>query len=76
MNVCLDELKKAERYIFLEYFLIKEGLMWEAILDILLEKAGQGVDVRVVYDDVGCLLTLPYGYHKRLEKMGIKVLCV
>lgn len=68
----LDELKKAERYIFLEYFLIKEGLMWDAILDILLEKAGQGVDVRVVYDDVGCLLTLPYGYHKRLEKMGIK----
>lgn len=68
----LEELKKAERYIFLEYFIIKEGIMWDAILDILVEKAAQGVDVRVIYDDVGCLLTLPYGYDKQLQKMGIK----
>ncbi len=68
----LQEMKKAERYIFLEYFLIQEGLMWNAILDILVEKAGQGVDVRVMYDDVGCLLTLPYGYDKELEKLGIR----
>ncbi len=68
----LDELKKAERYIFLEYFLIREGLMWDTILDILVNKVGQGVDVRVMYDDVGCLLTLPYGYDKQLKKMGIK----
>lgn len=68
----LAELKKAERYIFLEYFIINKGLMWDAILDILVEKAGQGLDVRVLYDDVGCLMTLPYGYDKQLEKMGIK----
>lgn len=67
----LEELKKAERYIFLEYFLIKEGVMWNSILDILMEKVAQGVDVRIIYDDVGCLLTLPYGYNKKLEKMGI-----
>ncbi|SHI01571.1 cardiolipin synthase [Desulfosporosinus lacus] len=68
----LKELKKAERYIFLEYFIIEEGLMWNSILDILVEKASQGVDVRVIYDDVGCLFTLPYRYDKQLEKMGIK----
>jgi len=68
----LVELKKAERYIFLEYFLIQEGLMWNTILDILVEKAGLGVDVRVMYDDLGCLLTLPYGYDKQLERLGIK----
>jgi len=70
---CLkEELQKAERYIFLEYFIIEEGLMWNPVLDILKEKVKQGVDVRVIYDDVGCLLTLPYGYDRHLEKMGIK----
>jgi cardiolipin synthase len=68
----LEELKKAERYIFLEYFIIERGKMWDAILEILRTKASQGVDVRIIYDDVGCLLTLPYGYNKQLERMGIK----
>lgn len=68
----LKELKKAERYIFLEYFIIEKGVMWDSILEVLLEKVKQGVDVRVLYDDVGCLLTLPYGYDKQLEKMRIK----
>lgn len=54
----LEELRKAERYIFLEYFIIEPGKLWDAILDILEEKARQGVDVRVIYDDVGCLYTL------------------
>ena len=67
-----QELQKAEHYIFLEYFIIHEGIMWNSILDILAEKASQGVDVRVIYDDVGCLFTLPYGYDKKLEEMGIK----
>lgn len=68
----LKELHKAEKFIFLEYFIIEQGGMWDTILEILAEKVKQGVDVRVIYDDVGCLLTLPYGYNKRLEKMGIK----
>lgn len=68
----LEEVEKAERYIFLEYFIIEEGRMWNSLLDILVDKASQGVDVRVIYDDVGCLFTLPYGYDKQLEKMGIK----
>jgi cardiolipin synthase len=68
----LEELKKAEHYIFLEYFIIDKGVMWDTILEILKEKAMQGVDVRVIYDDVGCILTLPYGYEKELERMGIK----
>ncbi|HYE83419.1 MAG TPA: cardiolipin synthase [Clostridia bacterium] len=68
----LEELKKAERYIFLEYYIIEEGIMWNSILEILKEKAKQGVEVRVIYDDVGCLLTLPFGYNKKLEQLGIK----
>ena len=47
----MEELQKAEHYIFLEYFIIKEGFMWTSILKILKEKAAAGVDVRVIYDD-------------------------
>jgi len=68
----IQELKKAEHYIFLEYFIVEEGIMWNTILDILVEKVKKGVDVRVIYDDVGCLFTLPVGYDKKLENMGIK----
>lgn len=67
-----DELKKAEKYIFIEYFIINEGKMWSEILDILKEKAKDGVDVRVIYDDVGCIDLLPYNYDKELECYGIK----
>jgi len=69
----LEELKKAEKYIFLEYFIISQGQMWEGILKILKEKAAQGVDVRVMYDDFGCITTLPPYYERDLERAGIRV---
>ncbi len=68
----LIELKKAEKYIFLEYFIIEKGKMWDSILEILEEKVREGVDVRLIYDDIGCLFTLPYNYKKKLESKGIK----
>ena len=68
----VEELKKAKHYIFLEYFIIQEGKMWNTILDILRQKAAEGVDVRVIYDDMGCIMILPTGYDKTLEQMGIK----
>lgn len=68
----VEELEKAEKYIFLEYFIIKQGYMWNRILEILIRKAKAGVDCRVIYDDFGCLLNLPHNYHKYLEKYGIK----
>ncbi len=67
----LEELRRAERYIFLEYFIIDFGRLWSAVLEVLEEKVRQGVDVRVIYDDVGCLYTLPKGYDKELEARGI-----
>lgn len=68
----LEELKKAEHYIFLEYFIIEEGKMWNTILDVLVEKVKQGVDVRVIYDDMGCIMLLPGDYPATLRKLGIK----
>ncbi len=67
-----EELEKAQHYIFFEYFIIQPGVMWDPILEILARKAKEGLDVRVVYDDVGCSFTLPGGYHKTLEALGIK----
>lgn len=69
----LTDLRKAERFIFLEYFIIEPGIFWDSILEILTEKAAQGVDVRVMYDDAGCMGTLPMGYDKELERRGIRV---
>ena len=70
--IFLEELKKAQKYIFIEYFIIKEGLMWQSILDILKEKVSQGVEVRVIYDDIGCFLALPKDYAMQLKNIGIK----
>ncbi|WP_455539933.1 cardiolipin synthase [Terrisporobacter sp.] len=68
----IEELKKAKKYIFMEYFIIAEGEMWNSILEILEQKAKEGLDVRLMYDDMGCLSLLPYGYFKELERKGIK----
>lgn len=68
----LEEMEKAERYIFLEYFIIEPGYMWNQMLAILQKKVSQGVECRVLYDDMGSFGTLPSSYAKELEKQGIK----
>ena len=73
--VMLEELKKAERFIFFEYFIVADGKMWSSILRILEEKAKQGVDVRVMYDDLGCLAHLDKSYPSQLREKGIKCVC-
>jgi len=67
----VEELEKAEKFIFMEYFIIQPGQMWDTILEILVRKARQGVDVRVLYDDVGSVGKVPYHYWKKLEAQGI-----
>ena len=68
----LEELSRAEHYIFLEYFIIQEGQMWNSVLNILKEKAANGVTVRIIYDDIGCFMLLPSDYPKTLKKLGIE----
>lgn len=67
------ELKKAEKFIFLEYFIIQEGRFWNDLVDILVEKANAGVDVRVMYDDFGCLSTFSQKDAMKLITKKIKV---
>lgn len=66
------ELRKAKKYIFMEYFIVEEGKMWNEILEILEQKVKEGLDVRFMYDDFGCMFTLPQDYYKQLEAKGIK----
>lgn len=66
------KLESARQFIFLEYFIIEEGAMWGAVLDILQRKAKQGVEVRVMYDDMGSLGTVPYHYERQLRAAGIQ----
>jgi cardiolipin synthase A/B len=68
----LEALKNAKHYIFVEYYIIAEGTMWHQILTILKEKAMAGVDVRLIYDDFGCMNLLPLNYKDELAKYNIK----
>ncbi|MDD7388654.1 MAG: cardiolipin synthase [Lachnospiraceae bacterium] len=68
----LTELEKAEKFIFLEYFIVEEGYMWNSILEILKKKVKEGVEVRFMYDGMCALTLLPYFYPKLLEQDGIK----
>ena len=72
LDSILHELRKAEKYIFLEYFIIEEGYMWGRILDTLMEKAEEGVIVKVMYDGMCELSTLTPDYCRRLEAVGIE----
>lgn len=68
----LVQLEKAEKFIFMEFFLVSEGCMWSSILEVLQRKAAQGVEVRFLYDGMNAFYNLPYSYPKKLEKMGIR----
>ena len=68
----LAELEKAEKFIFMEYFIIEEGYMWGRLLDVLSRKAKEGVDVRVMYDGMCDITLLSPEYPKRMAEIGIQ----
>ena len=68
----LADLDKAEKFIFLEFFILRSGKMWDSVEQILRRKAAQGVDVRLIYDDFGSLLGLPSDFVIRMEKAHIR----
>lgn len=70
----LAAMEEAEQYIFVEFFIVAQGQMWDAVHDVLKRKAAQGVDVRLIYDDAGSVTRLPVGYWRKLEEEGIRAL--
>ncbi len=71
-DTMIRELEQAEHFIFMEYFIIDDGEMWQGILDILEKKAGMGLDVRLIYDDWGCISTMPQEFQLQLRRRGIR----
>ena len=68
----LEDLRNAKHYIFMEYFIINTGYMWDQIFEILKEKAEEGLDVRLIYDGFGSVPRLPLSFNRSLEEAGIK----
>ncbi len=68
----LKQLEEAKHFIFMEYFIVDEGLMWGRVLEILARKAAEGVDVRIMYDGTCEFALLPHDYPKRLRALGMK----
>lgn len=68
----LRELSAAKDFIFLEYFIIDEGVMWGRVLKVLEQKVREGVEVRVIYDGTCAFYRLPYRYPERLGELGIR----
>ncbi len=71
----LEDLKNAKEFIFLEFFIMQPGIMFDSIVEILEQKAKEGVQVRLIYDDLGCVNTLPTRYYKVLQAKGIHCAC-
>ncbi|MDO5017992.1 MAG: cardiolipin synthase [Lagierella massiliensis] len=68
----VEDMKRAKSFIFLEYFIIDKGYVWDTIYDVLVEKVKEGVDVRLIYDDFGCMNKVDRDFGDRLEEVGIK----
>ncbi len=68
----VKDLQQAKKYIFIEFFIIDYGHMYDKIFDVLKEKAKQGIDVRLIYDDFGCIARLPKNFDQECESLGIK----
>ena len=68
-----EDLERAQRFIYLEFFMVFEGQVYERLLDILARKAAQGLDVRLIYDDLGSIVTTSRPFLERLERAGVRV---
>ncbi len=74
LNTMLDDLEHAERFIFLEYFIMAEGAIWERLSDIFCRKSAQGVEVKLIFDDFGSMMRLPGEKVDILRRAGVEVL--
>ena len=68
----IEDMRKAEKFIFLEFFILSEGSLWQQLLEVLQQKAAAGVDVRILYDDFGCITCLPKRFEQITKEAGIR----
>lgn len=68
----MEDIRKAKKYVFLEFFIIGEGQLLNSMLDLLEEKVREGVEVRFMYDDLGSILNVPKNFDRQIRSRGIK----
>lgn len=68
-----DDIKKAERFIFVNFFIVGEGILWDKMHELLLEKIKSGVQVKFMYDDFGATLRTPKNFRRNLEAEGFEI---
>ncbi len=68
----LKSLQDAKHYIFLEFFIIDQGEFWDELRELLIEKAEEGLDVRLIFDDMGCITRMPWHFYKELQEKGVQ----
>lgn len=73
-EVMLEAIRQAQRFVFLEYFIISDGEMWRSLFELLKIKVQEGVEVKLLYDDLGAIRFLPYQFRESLEDAGIEVI--
>ncbi|MBR7111205.1 MAG: cardiolipin synthase [Clostridia bacterium] len=71
MPAMLEDIENAKKFIYLEYFIIEQGVFWDSIHNRLIQKVKEGVEVKLCYDDIGCMTKLPGDFAKTLTKEGI-----
>ena len=69
----LTTLDTAQRFIFLEYFIMAEGEIWDRLSDILCRKSRQGVEVKLIFDDFGSMMRMPNEKIDALQDAGVEV---
>ncbi|MBQ2740601.1 MAG: cardiolipin synthase [Clostridia bacterium] len=72
----LDALRRAEKFVLMEYFILAGGTMWRELLKLLLEKAEEGVQIKIIYDDFGSMFSLPPHYARYLEGLHENIRCL
>ena len=73
LDAMIEDLKKAKKCIFLDYFIISDGVIWQRVKEVLLEKAKEGIDIRLLIDDFGCLGINTAEFRNELGKSGIRL---
>ena len=68
----IADLESAQKFIYMEYFIIDDGEFWQSVLNVLKRKVKEGVEVKVLYDDIGCMKKLPGDYYKTLKSYGVE----
>ena len=71
----IEDFENAKRFIFINFFIVAEGGLWQRIKPILIRKAQEGLDIRFIYDDFGSMFRTDKHFWREIEEAGIKVGC-